>query len=338
MMDNKVLCRESNFELCRIIVMFLVMVVHANFVALGEPTFEDMQESFANGVIRYFVQSLAIICVDVFVLLSGWFGIRANTKKILSFLFQILFFYVLIYVVYVAILGGKLNVIETVKYFSLGTPAGWFIKAYVALFIISPILEIFVHHATKDHFRFVLLVFFFFQTIYDWVFNGSVSWLSSGSSLPVMAFLYLLARYIKIYPPLIWKQIGKLDILLYLLLSAIIAFASAFARYKLNISLHMFLYTNPLVILSSLLFLHFFSRRCFKSKMVNWIAGSVFAVYLLHGNPLIVEQYYNGTISQWFINDSSALFISKTLSYLLLIYIIAILLDQIRIKIWNLLS
>lgn len=337
-MDNKVLCRESNFESCRILAMFLVMVVHANFVALGEPTFEDMQDSFANGFTRYFVQSLAIICVDVFVLLSGWFGIRANIKKMLSFLFQILFFYVLIYVAYVVIFGEKLNVVDTVKYFSLGTPAGWFIKAYIALFIISPILELFVHYAAKEQFRFVLFGFFLFQTIYDWVFNGSVSWLSSGSSLPVMAFLYLLARYIKIYPPLIWKRIGKLDILLYLLLSAIIAFASAFARYKLNISLHMFLYTNPLVIISSLLFLHFFSRLRIKTKIVNRIAGSVFAVYLLHGNPLIAERYYNGTINQWFINDSSLLFISETVVYLLMIYILAVLLDQIRIKIWNLFS
>lgn len=176
-----------------------------------------------------------------------------------------------------------------------------------------------------------------FQTIYDWLFHDAVSWLNGGSSLPTMAFLYLLARYIKNYPPL-WKWSAKWDVFIYLLLSAVMAFMSAFARYKLNISLHMFLYTSPLVILSSLVFLHFFSQLHIKSKAVNYVAGSVFAVYLFHGNPLIVEEYYNNTILGWFTTNSTILFLIKTIVFLVIVYVVAVLIDQLRIWIWKKIS
>lgn len=84
--------RSSNFELLRIVSMLLVMVVHANFSTIGAPTIEDWNVAPHITFVRHFVESLSIVCVDVFVLISGWFGIRFSMDRLKKFVFQILFF------------------------------------------------------------------------------------------------------------------------------------------------------------------------------------------------------------------------------------------------------
>ena len=41
--------------------------------------------------LRMLFESLAIVCVNVFVLISGWFGIRPKWKSVTNFLFQVFF-------------------------------------------------------------------------------------------------------------------------------------------------------------------------------------------------------------------------------------------------------
>jgi surface polysaccharide O-acyltransferase-like enzyme len=87
--------RESNFELLRIISMFLVLVVHADYFSLGAPSLQDCVSNPVQSIFRIGVESISIICVNVFVLISGWFGIRFKWKSICNFLFQVFFFGVL---------------------------------------------------------------------------------------------------------------------------------------------------------------------------------------------------------------------------------------------------
>ena len=80
--------RQSNVELLRIITMILVMIVHANFRALSAPTVADAVTTPTSVFLRFLTESFSIICVNVFVLISGWFGIHFNWKRFMEFLFQ----------------------------------------------------------------------------------------------------------------------------------------------------------------------------------------------------------------------------------------------------------
>ena len=84
--------RESNIELLRNISMFLILVIHANFVALPKIEYTELLSNTTPSVVRFFIESIGIVAVNVFVLISGWFGIRTRTKSVLSFIYQILFF------------------------------------------------------------------------------------------------------------------------------------------------------------------------------------------------------------------------------------------------------
>lgn len=91
---NKV--RQSNFELLRIVAMFMVMMLHVNFLALGRPSVEDAGSAPLATFTRILFEVMSVGSVDLFVLISGWFGIKANRKSLLhlfsrSFLCSIAF-------------------------------------------------------------------------------------------------------------------------------------------------------------------------------------------------------------------------------------------------------
>lgn len=329
--------RESNFELLRIISMFMVLVLHADFQALGEPTTEDIVNTPFSSFIKVLFEVLSIVAVNVFVLISGWFGIKPSIKGFAKLIFQILFFSFGIYIVMALI--GKLNFsISGIAHCLVLKPATsyWFIPSYLCLYLFAPVLNSFIALADKKSYIGVLVAFFAFQTICSFVSN-SASFLMKGYSALSFMGLYLLAAYVKKYVDFN-KYKGVNFALGYLIISLLLTVIFIFAKFwKVEaISSRMFCYSNPLNILSALLLLLCFCKMHFKSKMVNKIAINSFAVYLLHCNPFMYSYYLDSIRC---ISSSNVLF--KILYILLCIciwFIISILLDRLRSLIWKLLS
>ncbi len=85
--------RESNIELLRNISMFLILVIHANFVSLPKIEYEELLSNTVPSVTRFFIESFGIVAVNVFVFISGWFCIKTRKKNVLSFIYLILFYW-----------------------------------------------------------------------------------------------------------------------------------------------------------------------------------------------------------------------------------------------------
>ena len=79
--------RDSNLELFRLVAMLLVMLVHANYTSLGNVTQSELLETPFTAIVRVVCEQLCIVSVNLFVLLSGWFGIRPSLKKFVSLIF-----------------------------------------------------------------------------------------------------------------------------------------------------------------------------------------------------------------------------------------------------------
>ena len=86
--------RGSNIELLRLLAMLMVLIYHADFLSLGVPCMkgELSISQWADSSLRFFVQSVCVVCVNVFVMLSGWFGIKPKIDRLIAFLFQVTFF------------------------------------------------------------------------------------------------------------------------------------------------------------------------------------------------------------------------------------------------------
>ena len=111
--------------------MILVLGVHANFLSIGRPSFDEFETNPVSTGFRFFIQSPCIICVNVFVLISGWYGIKPKMEKLYDFLFQIFFFSIFIFIIS-AIVNPKqtLNLNGLIALFLLDKEL-WFVKAYL---------------------------------------------------------------------------------------------------------------------------------------------------------------------------------------------------------------
>ena len=108
--------RNSNIELLRIIAMVMILGLHVNFLAIKIPSTQDITSSPLQSFIRLFAEYACIVGVNIFVLISGWFGINYKTKGLCNFLFQSLFFSLMIFLVF-ALTGNieinRLNIMSS---------------------------------------------------------------------------------------------------------------------------------------------------------------------------------------------------------------------------------
>lgn len=326
--------RESNMELLRIIAMVLVLIVHASFKALDVPSQTDIETQPFSSILRIFSESMAIVCVNVFILISGWFGIRPSLIRFFEFIFQILFIRLFLYFFLCSFgLTEKWNIIDWIKLITFHKGL-WFVNAYIILYLFSPILNAFINSATKHQFEIVLLLLFSVQSIFGFI--DSHEWYFNGSS-PLSFFgLYLFARFAKLYPTKFTTRSKYFDISIYIItviLNTFLAFISVKLTNKGAISLLS--YSSPIVILSSFYFFLFFTKVSLKSTLINWIAISAFSIYIIHCDPLIFYPYYLEAIQNWYANDTTTVLIIHVSVLICSIFIVSILIDKIRIFVWR---
>ncbi len=314
-------------EMLRIIAMLFVLVLHANFLALGPANAAEAAANPLSCGMRVFFQSLSIGAVDIFVLLSGWFGIRPKLKSFGNLVFQCLFFSVGIYAFCVCMGLAPLTKIDVAKALYI-VPVVWFVPAYILLYILSPVLNVFVEHASKKQFVGVIIGFFVFQSLYAWVSFG-VGFFVRGYSTISFIGLYLLARYVRLYAPgfarwSCWKDLAAFF--------ALVALGGI--GYYLSWDARFFDYTSILVIFASLYLLLFFSKLEFRNRFVNWVSGSAFAVYLIHCEPHVLPIFlkYSKEIFQEY---SGMQYLAVIAAFLMAVFMASVLLDKLRMLCWK---
>lgn len=325
--------RLSNLELLRIISMFFVLIVHANFKVLGVPSYEIIKNNPSYALIQIMIESFAIVCVNAFILISGWFGINFKLKSLYSLLFQCAFFLFGIYA-FTLLTGIESFTISGLKSCLMLTENVWFVKSYLGLYILAPALNLFTEKADQKNFKILLLSFFIFQSIYGWYSTGA-TYIEKGYSAFSFIGLYLLARYIRIYQPKFSTWNAKLDIIGYILLSMITSLLLAITCYYnlIGYFYSLLFYTSPFIIMASVFLLLYFSKITFYSKTINWIAASCFSVYLFHF--ILWEKYMEPSILSLSQNNTGISLLIKISINLIIFFSSAIIIDKIRIYIWN---
>ena len=188
--------RQSNMELLRLVAMMMILVMHMDYGAFGLPTAESVENAPTTTFGRIFVEHLCLVAVNVYVLISGWFGIRPKMKSFVRLMLQVATYSIIITGAFL-LLGKTTFKIGYVTDMLIIGKQYWFVVSYLLLYLVSPILNTFVEHSSKREFQWMLLVFFGFQFVYSWIF-GLEEFAGGYSALSFMG-LYLLARYVKIY-------------------------------------------------------------------------------------------------------------------------------------------
>lgn len=327
--------RMSNIELLRIFSMLGVLIVHADFGSLGWPTQEELLNVPVYTVIRIFIEAFAIVAVNVFVLISGWFGINFRWSSLAKLLFQCTFFFFGIYIIGNLCGFIQIGLAQGIYKCLMLSENAWFVKSYLGMFIFAPVMNSFIENYSRKQVKTFLICFFIFQSIYGWLSNGAAFILDGYSAFSFMG-LYILARYVRIYKPKwsLWNF--KKDILVYSAFSLITAFIMLSLTYseKYNYLFAIFMrYSSLLIICAALFILLAFSKLSFNNRIINWIASSCFAVYLFHF--ILFPQFMSTWIKYIAKEYNGFMMLLLILILLICFYITAVLIDKVRIFIWD---
>lgn len=302
--------RNIGIDLLKIFAMIGVVALHYNNRSIGKaflyaPLFSN--KSYA----LYFVQSVFICAVNVFIMISGYFmanTTKVNIKKPIRLLIQVVVFRELIYIVTALCAGRQITAPNIFKFL---LPQSWFAVLYVALYCLAPYLNRLIKSLSAKNFGiFVNLSFILFSiwpftvdVLQEWTgmsFSGlssiALSGSDSGYTLINFILAYLLGAAIRRKGDMgkLWANVTKL------LLCWIILFVSAYLleSHGGNSKL-IFSYCNPVVILCAVYLLRIFSCIKLRSNpVVTGIAAATFSVYLLNATLIAelfdVEKYVKG--------------------------------------------
>lgn len=316
--------RQSGIELLRIVAIVMVLVCHANARVLGLPSRAEVFSVQAPSIARILFGAMAVYGVNIFVMISGWFGIHAKPKGLAKLLFEVLFLLWGIYAVFLLTGNATFNM-HDIKVCLALTDEYWFVMAYVGLYIFSPVLNAFVEKASKRELQLLLVGFYVFQCYYCWA-SGTLDYFS-GYSITFFFGLYLTARYFRLYPVRILSRHGGL---VYVASLAVVTTVSVVALVLVGNWARMLRYDNPLVIVGAIGLLNAFSHLRLHSRLVNSLATACFAVYIIHFDPLVFR-YFAMAVKSIYNSTSGLVTVAAISMFLLAVFLACWLIDRVRL-------
>ena len=310
--------------------MLMIVLVHANDASIGAPVRADVLSAPYASMWRILAQQICTCAVNVFVLISGWFGIKASVKGLCSLLFQVFFWGIA-----VVALGWafhlEIPLAKTAQVLWFGSYY-WFIIAYVGLYVLTPLLNSFIDKASKTQMLTLLICFFTVEFVYGWlVSSGSFH---RGFSILSFVGLYLLARYIRLYG----VRLSSLSVYIFLLsyaLATLIPACLSFVGIRNGWKpLHTGYYSSPFVIAAAVSLLLAFSKKAFHSKVVNYLASGVFSVYLIHEHS-VVRPYFKSFMRGLYAHLSPYEYTVVVFLLALVFVLLCPLLDSLRRSAWK---
>lgn len=330
--DNAMKQRESNIELLRIVAMFLVMAIHTNDTALGHMDHYALSADLLSGSYRLLYEALTIVCVDVFILISGWFGIKSSVKGLTRILFQCVFIYILLSACFLT--TGMMSSVDFLK--TLISP-NWFIISYIGLYLLSPFLNSFFDQRPKSHGIALTAIVWCWLFYFGWIGGGHE--FANGYSTLALIGLYLLGRCLRMYEDDL-ASISKLTCLSAYLLCALISAGICYCSLWFDWLTWLIPYktrshVSPLVVVQAVSLLLLFTKFKFSSPIINKLAAGSFSVYLLHLHPVIFPYFTLYASKIWMqYHDRLLLYTGLIIMYMAIVYLAGFVLDRLRESCW----
>lgn len=320
--------RQSNMELLRIVSMLMVLAVHIDGASLGLPQADGHLGALSGREWwQLIVESLAIIGVNCFTLISGYFGIRLKWKSIGKYLFQCVFYAVGIYTVLSLGPNGHFSWKGWGESWMVLTHTDlWYVPAYFGLMLLAPFLNAGFEKMGRKFALQVTLLFVAFNLWAGWWWEAKFN--PTGYTIVQLVMMYAIGRCVALYSDF-FEKISRRS-LKWIALGSYLALSFLTALYACwNVS-KAYAYNSPMVVLSSVALLLCFSAIRLRSDAVNYVAKSAFAVYLLHKAPMVWVGYMKPMVVGLWREYSLIEFTIAALFMMAVIYLFAMVVDAVR--------
>lgn len=319
--------RKSNFELLRIVSMLMIVGLHYFNANMGG-SLGEQNPTEVNYYITYFLESLFIVGVNTFILITGYFQINKQSikfNKVLNLLFIMVFYGAIFYSLALLLGWASFSWLGLLtELFPVLFDLKWFIKVYIVLYLLIPFINIGLNAMTKEIYKKFLIVSIFLFSIYP-SFLPSPPVTDRGYGIITFVLVYAVGGYIKKHYE---KNRSKNFYFAGYLLFATMTFAFAAG---LDIVLGkgqaiVWGYNFIFNFLGSIFLFLFFSKLDIQSKIINYIAQFSLGVYFVHTSPITYDYLY-GELLQTHSFWHSSLYIVHVIISILAVYAIATTID-----------
>lgn len=326
--------RAGNIELLRMLMGMAVVILHYNFNPAGGGAIEN-----AGGVNYYvlmFLESVSIVAVNVFMIISGYFSsgrTTVNLAKPIRLLAQLMIFNGMIYAIKTLLLAqAGFSLVGLVMAMA---PANYYVILYLVVLVLSPYLNVMTEKLTDENFRaFILLlggVFLIYPTIVDVMEEvlgrqimglSSISLSGSGAGYTIVNFVlcYLIGAYLKRFD---LKKVSQKKVFAGYMASLLVVYAWSFVLPSTSR-----MYSNPVVMLEAVLLFVLFAKVSLSDKVIGKLAPASFSCYLIH-ESILAEMDFRFVVQAG---------IGYLLCHILLTVILIYLFSYLIQLIWDLLS
>ena len=273
--------RNASIEWLRIISCLFIIMIH-----LWAPIRTEL--SFPNQVLSMAINSLCNIGVSCFILISGYFGVRLNWKKIVLISTITSGYALLSFTVRYLTSLENMTVGGVIKAaFPVFFNQNWYICCYLALMILSPFLNRLLESCSiKQHFLLcgsLILIFSVIPTFFYYELPGT-----EHKGLWHMILMYTIGRLIARTDG--WRNVrdGKL----------ILGFFTGLGLTIMgNVGVLLLTHVDKgyfyrdcslFIILTAVMFFLLFAKRTAKGKAISFVSKYCLDVYLIH-DALIIK-------------------------------------------------
>lgn len=342
--------RMANMELLRIVSMMLVVVLHflwkgGCLASLSQPDIPPY------GYLAWGLEALAVVAVNNYMLLSGYFLIesRFKVKRLITLLLQIWFYSIGVGIA-AAVFGyipeGGFSIYYLVQLcLPVSTNHYWFMTVYVFMYLSVPALAQGIKKLTKKQFQIVLFLMIFAFSVIKSVTPVRLAADLNGYDCIWYLCIFMIAAYIRLYGVPFFKNCAR-SFLIYLISAACIFGFSFILRFiyiktgKLADMLDIcYDYNHILVLIASVALFYAFCHIEIKNRIVSRvicrIAPYTLGVYLWHEHIAIRYEWTGWLFDITGVPDSPAYLILDVLFAVAAVFAIGILLDMLRSLLFN---
>ncbi len=271
--------RQSNFELIRILAQFFIVFYHIFGFFIYPSTHNPLHRAIWLPL---------HIGVILFILISGYFGIKASIRGFVKLVGMMAVLYIpLALANYLIMRGGGKNELSSI-FLLISAQPFWYMRTYVFLYLFAPFINMILQSASKKQLIYLILVLGFISHYVGTIgFDPS---LTDGKNLITFLFLYSIGYALHKYEH-IWKKIrGYWYGIAYIAVNAILVFVFSMGSNRILDLLYsrvFFAYCSFGLLVSSILFFLWIGSMDFRSRFVNYVAKSSLAIYMIHGSNLL---------------------------------------------------
>ena len=135
--------RKSNIELLRIVLILMIIVLHYFNGNMGG-VLKHVEEGTINYYLAHLLESLCIVAVNAFVLITGYFSYKkevAKVSKVVNLLIVMVFWGMVLSTLTVLVIATQNIDSEVVKSVIKSATNQWFVIIYCILYLLIPFLN-----------------------------------------------------------------------------------------------------------------------------------------------------------------------------------------------------